>query len=155
MSLTFNAACVQAMVIRGALLSVVLAAGGCANPFLNHYQGTRAPRVSTAHVAILPPQNATLLGTSDFLIETVPGDPEAIAAAEAVGADIVQWDRALLRQETTLHRQSLSGDGFTDGAPGAEATELPVVTEGAWYRIHARFWRSESRGGVNPPAPAE
>lgn len=126
---------------------------GCSNPFLESYRGARCPEVSTAHVAVRAPVDATLIGTSDFISEVAVGNPQAVAAAEIVGADIVQWDRAFLRQDVSLAKDALAGDGL---APSEVADELPVAAEGSWYRIHARFWRSNSLGGLPPtPEPAQ
>jgi len=132
-------------------VAMVALFGGCSNPVLVNYSGVRCPPVNTAHVSVAAPTNATLLGTSDFVTSVVPGNTEIIRAAERVGADIVQWDRAYLRQDVTLLRQSLVGDGVAPSGTG----ELAVEQSGEWYRVHARFWRSNALGGFPPtPAPA-
>jgi len=138
---------VLALVGAGAL------AGGCANPFLSNYSGARCPPVNTAHVSVGPPASATLIGTSDFVTDVAIGNVQAIAAAERVGADIVQWDRAFLRHDVPLLHASLAGDGMAPAIP-AGAGQAPVEFSGTWYRFHARFWRSDALGGI-PAAPVD
>jgi len=131
-------------------MTALIGLGGCSNPFLASYKGVRCPTVSTAHVSVRAPTDATLIGRSDFVTDVALGNPEAIAAAEEVGADIVQWERAFRRQDVALLRQSLAGDGL---APET-IIDLPVDAETNWYRFHARFWRSNALGGFPPAAPA-
>jgi len=118
---------------------------GCSNPFLANYHGARCPQVPSAHVATDPPQNATLIGTSDFKTEAALGDMEAIGAARAVGANIVQWDRAFLRDEVVLSRDAALAGGMDDASVTGAA---PPPGTGTWYRFHARFWRSDSLGSI-------
>jgi len=122
----------------------------CSNPFLTSYQGLRCPPVNTAQIATQPPTDATLLGTSDFVTEVAVGDVEAIQAAERVGANIVQWDRAFLRKDVVLARDEVLGDSGGDAPMPVEpatAGDSATAVEGTWYRIHARFWRSNALGG--------
>lgn len=125
-----------------------LVLAGCSNPFLEHYRGARCPEVSSAHVATQAPVDATLIGHSDFTTGAALGDVEAIGAARAVGSNIVQWDRAFLRDDVVLSRDATLAGGMdemsTTGAAGPE--------EGTWYRIHARFWRSNALGSIPEPA---
>lgn len=122
--------------------------GGCSNPFMTHYQGDRCPVVPTAHVATQTPANATLIGTSNFRSDVAVGDAEALGAARAVGANIVQWDRAFLRDDVVLERTPTLAGGMSEVSTMAAEPEA-----GTWFRIHARFWRSNALGSL-PSATA-
>jgi len=134
-----------------AILAFVPLLAACGNPFLTNYRGARCPTLSSAHVAVQAPADATLIGTSDFRTETAVGDVQAIGAARAVGADIVQWDRAFLRDDVVLDRNAALAGGMDD-TTATGATAPPG--EGTWYRIHARFWRTNALGSLPTPPPA-
>ncbi len=128
----------------------IAVAAGCSNPFLSNYRGSRCPEVAAAHVATQPPANATLIGTATFTTDTAVGDVQALGAAQAVGANIVQWDRAFLRDDVVLARNATLAGGMDEVSTSAAE---PVAAGDAWYRVHARFWRSNALGSIpEPPA---
>ena len=121
---------------------------GCSNPFLTHYEGSKFPRTTSAKRVMDSPDlnSMDLIGTSTFATGTAPGNNDAVEAADAVGADQVQWDRSYQGSSTTLELKPIFGP-YTSGTTWAEGgamveVERPVTEK--WYRYHARFYRTKS-----------
>ena len=127
------------------MIAVVSILAGCSNPFLTHYDGQKFPRTTTA-TRIMSSPDATamdLIGTATFATATAPDAGQAVAAAEAVGADQVEWDRSFQGSSTTLELKPIFGP-YTSGSAWVEGgamvdVEQPVTER--WYRYHARFYR--------------
>jgi hypothetical protein len=119
---------------------------GCSNLFLAHYDGKQFPRTSTATRVTQTPAESTadLIGMSTFATSLDPGNDDAIAAAEQVGADMVEWDKSYQGTKTSLELRPIFGP-YTSGTSWAEGgtlvdVEQPISVK--WYRYHARFYRS-------------
>ncbi|MDG2423867.1 MAG: hypothetical protein P8M22_07800 [Phycisphaerales bacterium] len=127
---------------------LIMLLAGCSNPFLVNYDGTRFPKTSTAKRITDVPDDSkfSLIGTSSFSSTATPGDNDAIAAAEQVGANMVQWDSAYQGTRTQLELEPIYGP-YTSGAAMAEGGSLISVeypVEERWYRYHARFYRDSA-----------
>ncbi len=134
---------------------VILAIVGCTNQFLASYQGARYPAVAQAKAITARPDGVGLIGTSTFVSAGSFGAPEAISAAEEVGADFVQWSKGLD-----------AGDGPA-GAGVVRASLSPTGPVSSWapvqpgqflYRYIARYYRTGARdwdgAAANIDAPA-
>ena len=124
---------------------LALCVAGCANPYLANYKGHKFPRTSSAKLVTVAPDSssADLIGVSTFSATTDPGQNAVIAAAEEVGADVVQWDRSFQGTATQLELEPIFGP-YTSGAAWAEGGSLIDVERPVrerWYRYHARFYR--------------
>lgn len=79
------------------------------------YQGERFEATTSPTVVIARPANSGLIGSSDFVSAAGFGEPEAVSAARAVGADSVQWSRGLDNRDATagagVVKSSLSPTG--------------------------------------------
>ena len=115
--------------------------GGCANPFIENYDGRRQAS-ELDPVRVPQPIDGRRLGTSRFDIDSnvtgVPGDAQAKAAAIEVGAAAYYWKRE---------------PNFNAGNAGSRFTESGASTVGAkfnsrgfnekmikWYRFDAIFY---------------
>ena len=116
--------------------------GGCAsNPFVDHYVGRQ--RDSTeAPVRLLTEQELPRLGTSRFEVDavagSVPGDEQARAAAEEVGAAAYWWSsRPKYNAGNAAARQLDRG-----GRVGQTSAAGPGWDEKAikWYQFDAIFY---------------
>ncbi|NBX36719.1 MAG: hypothetical protein EBR10_05795 [Planctomycetes bacterium] len=129
-------------------IAVAALLGGCSNAFLSSYQGDRFPATESVKVVAAQPQGSGLIGTSSFSAGTGFGEPEAIAAACAVGANSVQWGRGL-------------DDGNRPAGEGTVSSTLtPMPPTSSWspaqpggqvYRYVARYFRE---GVPNSPNAA-
>lgn len=164
-------------IARLPLLFAVLFSTGC-NPFLTNYSGERWPPVKSAQVVMQPPspEAARWIGRADFTSTGQFHDSEAIAAAEQVGADLVEWSdrdlgKTLQWTSQPVYVNTWRGNAYGWGPYGGwggtmASVPVPVVEE--QYRYQARFYRSKALGGepvsntdghapppqVPPPAPA-
>ena len=115
--------------------------GGCANPFIENYDGRRQAS-ELDPVRVPQPIDGRRLGTSRFDVDSnvtgVPGDAQAKAAAIEVGAAAYYWKRE---------------PNFNAGNAGSRFTESGASTVGAkfesrgfnekmikWYRFDAIFY---------------
>ena len=135
--------CIIQMIVASACLMLT----GCSNPFLQNYKGSTFPHVSSATRVMQTPDTTQvdLIGQSTFLTSHGVNDQDAIAAANSVGANFVEWDSTYKGTTTTLELQPIFGP-YTSGASWAEGgsqvdVERPVTEK--WYRYHARFYRSK------------
>ena len=128
-------------------IPLVLLGGGCTNLYLAHYQGkqftptSEAKRVMQAPVA----SSADLIGVSTFSTSSEIGNDQAIAAAERVGANMVEWDRSYQGKSTELELKPMFGP-YTSGtawAEGGSLVDVEMPQKVAWYRYHARFYRAK------------
>ena len=129
------------------VVSACLLLSGCGNPFLKNYQGKTFPHVSSAARVMETPDESKvdLIGQSTFLTAQKVSEQGAIAAANSVGADFVEWDSSYKGTTTTLEIQPIFGP-YTAGVDWAQGgsqvdVERPVTEK--WYRYHARFYRSK------------
>ena len=121
--------------------------GGCSNQFLTTYQGERFEATTSPTVVIARPANSGLIGSSTFVSAAGFGEPEAVSAARAVGADSVQWSRGLDNRDAT------AGAGVVKSSlspTGPVSSWAPVQPGGFVYRYVARYYKS----GVKDFAPA-
>ncbi len=130
--------------------AAIVALTGCNNQFLVSYQGDRFAEVASSRAVSARPSGAGLIGTSTFVSAGSFGEPEALKAAEAVGANFVQWSKGLD-----------PGDGPA-GAGVVRASLSPTGPVSSWapvqpgqflYRYVARFYRTgakDSSGVVIP-----
>jgi type IV pilus biogenesis protein CpaD/CtpE len=116
--------------------------GGCAsNPFVDHYVGTR--RASTnAPMRLLTETELPRLGTSKFDVDVVagklPGDAQAQAAAEEIGAAAYWWSsRPKYNAANAVAKQLDRG-----GRVGQTTASGPGWNEKAikWYEFEAVFY---------------
>ena len=139
------------------LLLVALFSTGC-NPFLTNYSGERWPPVKSAMVVMQPPspEAARWIGRADFTTTGQFRDSDAVAAAEQVGADLVEWsDRDLGKTlqwtnepvYVNTWRGNCYGWGPYGGGWGGTMASVPVPVVEEQYRYQARFYRSKSLGG--------
>ena len=121
------------------VLPVILVIAGCSNQFLVSYEGARYPAVVEAKAIASRPSGVGLIGSSTFVSAGSFGAPEALKAAEEVGADFVQWSRGLD-----------AGDGPA-GAGVVQASLSPTGPVSSWapaqpgqflYRYIARYYRT-------------
>lgn len=111
---------------------------GCSNEFLTTYQGERFAATKSPLVVSVRPANSGLIGSSNFVSAGGFGEPEAVSAACAVGADSVQWSRGLDVSE------SPAGAGVVKSSlsPTAPVSSwAPVQPGGFVYRYVARFYK--------------
>ncbi|MEY4786858.1 MAG: hypothetical protein RL692_752 [Planctomycetota bacterium] len=121
--------------------------GGCSNQFLTTYQGERFEATTSPTVVIARPANSGLIGSSDFVSAAGFGEPEAVSAARAVGADSVQWSRGLDNRDATAGAGVVKSSLSPTGPVSSWASVQPG---GFVYRYVARYYKS----GVKDFAPA-
>lgn len=132
--------------IAGAV-TLVICMGGCSNQFLATYQGERFEATTSPMVVTIRPANSGLIGSSSFVSGEGFGEPEAVSAARAVGADSVQWSRGL------DNRDAPAGAGVVKSSlspTGPVSSWAPVQPGGFVYRYVARYYKN----GVKDFAPA-
>jgi hypothetical protein len=144
-----------------ALATAAALAGGC-NAFLESYTGRRfAPTTQAEVVAQAPPESqAQLIGESAFVTtDQFQGDGQALEAARAVGAQMVQWDRAWAGQQTRLETMPIYQRGVAN--TGTFVTYVYLPESKSMWRYFARYWRLRAPGDAPtpgdapaPPAPA-
>lgn len=120
---------------------------GCSNEFLTTYQGERFAATTAPRVVSVRPANSGLIGSSNFVSAGGFGEPEAISAASAVGADFVQWSRGLDSHDGP------AGAGVVKSSlsPTAPVSSwAPVQPGGFIYRYVARYYKT----GVKDFAPS-
>jgi len=131
------------------LAILALAAPCCSNPFLGSYVGERFPPVGSAAVITQPPspQTARWIGRADFSTDAVIEPSQAIAAARAVGADLVEWSD---RDTGTMLQWSSNTVSVSNWTGQISTAPMPVAD--TLFRCSARFYRSNSLGGspLNP-----
>ena len=134
-------------IVQLLVASLCLLLAGCGNPFLQNYKGSTFPHISSATRVMQTPDTSQvdLIGQSTFLTAQQINGESAIAAANSIGANFVEWDRSYKGTTTTLELQPIYGP-YTSGAAWAEGgsqvdIERPVTEK--WYRYHARFYRSK------------
>lgn len=151
-------------IFHAPLLLAVLCSTGC-NPFLTNYSGERWPPVKSAQVVMQPPspEAARWIGRADFTTTGQFRDSEAIAAAEQVGADLVEWSdrdlgKTLQWTSQPVYVNNWQGNAFGwgpyGGGWGGTMASVPVPVIEEQYRYQARFYRSKSLGG-EPVAGAD
>jgi hypothetical protein len=144
-------------IARLPLLLAVLFSTGC-NPFLTNYSGERWTPVTSAEVVMQPPSPdaARWIGRADFTSTGQFHDSEAIAAAEQVGADLVEWSdrdlgKSLQWTNEPVYANTWRGNAFGwgpyGGGWGGTMASVPVPVVEEQYRYQARFYRSKSLGG--------
>lgn len=121
--------------------------GGCSNQFLTTYQGERFEATTSPTVVIARPANSGLIGSSTFVSAAGFGEPEAVSAARAVGADSVQWSRGLDNRDATAGAGVVKSSLSPTGPVSSWASVQPG---GFVYRYVARYYKS----GVKDFAPA-
>lgn len=116
----------------------------CSNPFLEHYQGERWPATRAAEVVLGPPPSSDVrwIGHSTFDSFDPATSAQAIAAAEAVGADKVEWHD----ENLGLQKQWTSSPVLWNQWDG-QMFNPAVPIERNEKRYDARFYRSKSLGG--------
>ena len=137
-------------------LALPFLAGCVTNPFLAGYKGERLEPVPAARVVTEEPAPGTAreIGTSGFQSTSgrTADESEAIEAARAVGADLVQWNaKQLTREEWVesdpVYERRASGRGQF-------ASYYPIPGTRERWRYAARFWRSITSGEQAPvPVP--
>ena len=121
--------------------------GGCSNQFLTTYQGERFEATTSPSVVNARPANSGLIGSSTFVSAAGFGEPEAVSAARAVGADSVQWSRGLDNRDATAGAGVVKSSLSPTGPVSSWASVQPG---GFVYRYVARYYKS----GVKDFAPA-
>lgn len=134
--------------LRLALTTVapaILLLAGCSNPFLAHYQGERWPKTASAEVVLAPPPAGEVrwIGHSTFDSFDPVSSAQAIAAAESVGADRVEWHD----QSLGLQKQWTSSPVLWNQWDG-QMFNPAVPIERNENRYEARFYRSNALGGA-------
>jgi hypothetical protein len=116
----------------------------CSNPFLEHYQGERWPKTSSAEVVLETPSASEVrwIGHSNFDSFDAVTSSQAVAAAETVGADRVEWHD----QNLGLRKQWTSSPVLWNQWDG-QMFNPAVPIERNERRFEARFYRSKSLGG--------
>ncbi|MSR29273.1 MAG: hypothetical protein EXS03_06845 [Phycisphaerales bacterium] len=138
-----------------ALFVGIIALGGCTNQFLASYQGARFDAGASATAVSARPAGVGLIGTSTFVSAGSFGGPEAIKAADAVGADYVQWSKGLDAAEGP------AGAGVVKASlspTGPVSSWAPVQPGQFLYRYVARFYKTgakDSAEAVELPAVPE
>lgn len=135
------------------VLPIVALAACTSNPFLVAYRGDRlAPTASAAVVAEPPAADAAKeLGTSTFATsDGRPGDAEAIAAARAVGADLVTWSKQQLSRDQWVETDPVYDRRASGRGQFGTYVALPGSRER--WNYDARFWRSVSAVPASPAA---
>jgi len=116
--------------------------GGCAsNPFVDHYVGTRRD-ATTAPVRLLTEQELPRLGTSSFDVDavagTVPGDQQALAAAQEIGAAAYWWSsRPKFNAGNTAARQMQQRGRIGQTAASGTGWDEKAIK---WYEFEAVFY---------------
>lgn len=133
--------------LRHACLPLIFACSllaGCANPFVEHYRGERWPTTRSAEVVLETPPSSDVrwIGHSTFDSFDPVSSAQAIAAAEAVGADRVEWHD----QNLGLRKQWTSSPVLWNQWDG-QMFNPAVPIERNEKRYDARFYRSKSLGG--------
>lgn len=122
---------------------------GCTNEFLASYQGERFAPTDAPLVCSSKPEGTGLIGTSSFVTAGSFGQPEALEAAGAVGADFVQWSRGLDNADgpagAGVVRASLS-------PTGPVSSWAPVQPGQFLYRYNANFFRKGAKDFAVPTA---
>jgi hypothetical protein len=128
-----------------ATLAPTLLLAACSNPFLEHYQGERWPKTSLAEVVLETPPASEFrwIGHSNFDSFDPVSSAQAVAAAEAVGADRVEWHD----QNLGLQKQWTSSPVLWNQWDG-QMFNPAVPIERNEKRYDARFYRSKSLGGA-------
>ncbi len=122
-----------------AVSAVILA--GCANPFMENYVGSRQESDGTP-VRVQAEIESVRLGVSRFTkkIEAgqLPGDKEAMAAAEEVGAKAYWWRYAPTFSSANESARMGAGNGRVGSTPAFG----PALGEKAvkWYEFEAVFY---------------
>jgi hypothetical protein len=127
--------------VRALLAISVMILAGCANPFTDNYVGSQQDLTGTP-MRVHTEFKSVRLGVSKFTkkIEAgqLPGDKEALATAEEVGAKAYWWRYA---------RAFSSGDesarmGAGSGKVGSSPAFGPALGEHAvkWYEFEAVFY---------------
>jgi len=132
------------------LLSLLLV--GCSNEFLSSYQGDRFPATASVQVVAAQPQGSGLIGTSSFSAGAGFGEPEAVAAACAVGANSVQWGKGLDNGRRPAGEGMVSSS-LTPMPPTSSWS--PAQPGGQLYRYVARFYRAGVPNSPNAMPTAE
>ena len=132
-----------------ALLTAAVVIGGCANPFVTSYDGRRQASESTP-VRVFQPLEARRLGISRFDIDAnatgLPGDAEARAAAEEVGAAAYYW-----KSTPKFHAGNVS-NRFAEQRASSGNTKFS--TQGyddkliKWYEFEALFYADLPSSGT-------
>ena len=126
-------------------MPLVLLCTGCTNLYLAHYQGKQFKPTNEAKRVMQAPSEsaADLIGVSSFSTSTDVDNGQAIAAAERVGANMVEWDRSYQGKSTELELRPLYGPytGGTEWSQGGSLVDAEIPVEESWYRYHARFYR--------------
>ena len=144
-------------VFRASCLALTLPflAGCVTNPFLAGYKGERLEPVPAARVVTEEPAPGTAreIGTSGFQSTSgrTADESEAIEAARAVGADLVQWNaKQLTREEWVesdpVYERRASGRGQF-------GSYYPIPGTRERWRYTARFWRSVTSAEPAASAP--
>jgi hypothetical protein len=123
-------------------LPAIVSLGGCAsNPFVDHYVGQRRDSTETP-TRLLTEQELPRLGSCRFDVDVVagklPGDAQALAAAEEVGAAAYWWSsRPKYNAGNAVARQLDRG-----GRVGQTTASGPGWNEKAikWYEFEAVFY---------------
>lgn len=117
---------------------------GCANRFLQNYAGERWPQTREARVvdAAPAPNGVRWIGYSEFDAFDVLDDAAAIAAAKAVGADLVEWD-----DHSIGDRVKWSSSPVLTNQWDGRMFNPPEPMRATEYRYEARFYRSDALGG--------
>ncbi len=130
---------------------LIVGMSGCANQFLTNYQGERFAPVASVKAVSAKPAGVGLIGTSTFVSAASFGEPEAISAAEEVGADFVQWSKGLDAADgpagAGVVRASLS-------PTGPVSSWAPVQPGQLLFRYVARFYRRGERDSAQVVDPA-
>jgi len=124
-------------ILVGGVIAPLL--GGCSNEFLSSYQGDRFPATENVQVVAAQPQGSGLIGTSSFSAGAGFGEPEAISAACAVGANSVQWGKGLDYGRRPAGEGTVSSS-LTPMPPTSSWS--PAQPGGQLYRYVARFYRA-------------
>jgi hypothetical protein len=139
---------------RASCLAVALPflAGCVTNPFLAGYTGERLDPVPAARVVTEEPAPGTAreIGKSGFQSTSgrTADESEAVEAARAVGADLVQWNaKQLTREEWVesdpVYERRASGRGQF-------GSYYPIPGTRERWRYTARFWRSVTSTAPGP-----
>lgn len=116
-------------------------AGGCSNPFLSSYSGRRQA-IDVTPERVQRPIEARRLGTSVFDVDMnamgVPGDAQAKAAAQEVGAPAYYW-----KSEPKFHAGNVT-NSFVDDSAVIGGTRISAQSYDEklikWYTYEAIFY---------------
>jgi len=126
----------QGLLLLGVITPLL---GGCSNEFISSYQGDRFPATESVQVVAAQPQGSGLIGVSSFSAGAGFGEPEAIAAACAVGATSVQWGKGFDNGRRPAGEGTVSSS-LTPMPPTSSWS--PAQPGGQLYRYVARFYRA-------------